>query len=144
MLITETQKYVFTGPYTNERFRLIPLDKVEGIEDVQVLEDGRSLSPTTGVQDNQLWIRWSHELNPPESYTFVLKYRVLGGLQLHDSGDQLFWKALVKDRAAPINGGRVTVHLPPLLSGQIENFRSFGASADAVEVDLQTVEFVMN
>ena len=53
MLITETQKYVFTGPYTNERFRWIPLDKADSIEDVQVLEDERSLSPTTGVQDNQ-------------------------------------------------------------------------------------------
>ena len=28
MLITETQKYVFTGPHTNERYRYIPLDTV--------------------------------------------------------------------------------------------------------------------
>ena len=27
MLITETQKYVFTGPHTNERYRWIPLNK---------------------------------------------------------------------------------------------------------------------
>ena len=38
MLITETQKYVFIGPHTNERFRWIPLDRVGRITDVQVLE----------------------------------------------------------------------------------------------------------
>lgn len=30
MLVTETQKYVFTAPHTNKRYRWIPLDKVGG------------------------------------------------------------------------------------------------------------------
>jgi hypothetical protein len=38
MLVTETQKYVFTAPHTNERYRWIPLDKVDSIENVQVFE----------------------------------------------------------------------------------------------------------
>ena len=88
MLITETQKYVFTSSHTNERYRWIPLGKVDGIEDVQVSEEGNILSATTGVENNQLWVRWSHALSPPESHTFVLKYRVIGGLHIYDDGDQ--------------------------------------------------------
>ncbi len=34
MLITETQKYVFTGPHTNKRYRYIPLDRVDRIDSV--------------------------------------------------------------------------------------------------------------
>ncbi len=141
MLITETQKYVFSGPSTNERFRWIPLDKVDGIVDVEVSENGELLSTTTGIEDDQLWIRWSHELNPPESHTFVLKYRVLGGLHIHDDGDQVYWKALFKDRVAPIIRGKVTVHLPNSLSNQISDFRAFGVPAVKAKVNSRTVEF---
>ena len=40
MLITETQKYVFTSSHTNERYRWIPLDKVDSIAVLQVSEGG--------------------------------------------------------------------------------------------------------
>jgi len=90
MLITETQKYVFTSNYTNERCRWIPLDKVDAIGDVQVSEEGNILSATTGVKNNQLWVKWTHALSPPESHTFVLKYRVIGGLHVYDDGDQVY------------------------------------------------------
>lgn len=142
LLVTETQKYVFTGPHTNQRQRWIPLDKVDTITGVQVFEAGELLPATTGLKDNQLWIRWSHPLNPPESHTFVLKYRVTGGLHIHDDGDQVYWKALFKDRAATIQSGKVTVRLPASLAGRILDMKSFGVPADARRVDARTVEFV--
>ena len=40
-LITETQTYVFTAPYSQERFRWIPLTSVDSITDVQVYDTGR-------------------------------------------------------------------------------------------------------
>ena len=142
MLVTETQKYVFTAAHTNERYRWIPLDKVDRIDNVEVYEEERKLSATTGIEDNLLWIRWRHALSPPESHTFVLKYRVKGGLHIHDDSDQVYWKALFKDRAAPIQSGRVTVRLPASLAGQVLSYKSFGVAADAREVDDQTVEFI--
>ena len=99
MVVTETQTYVFTGPHDTERFRRIPLEKVDGITSVRVSQDGRDLPSDTDVDDGQLWIRWSHlPLNPPEKATFVLEYRVLGGLHLDEDGDQVYWKALFKER----------------------------------------------
>ena len=141
MLITETQKYVFSGIYSNYRFRWIPLDRVDGIEDVQVSENRELLSTSTGIENDKLWIRWGHALNRPESHTFVLKYRVLGGLHIHDDGEQVYWKALFKDKVAPINRGKVTVRLPDSLTNQISGFRAFGVPSNTAKVDAQTVDF---
>ena len=66
MLVTETQKYVFTADYTNERYRYIPLDKVDKIKDVTVTENNQIIPSTTGTENNQLWIRWQHELKQPD------------------------------------------------------------------------------
>ncbi|MCI5120250.1 MAG: DUF2207 domain-containing protein [Candidatus Electrothrix sp. AUS4] len=142
MLITETQKYVFTGPHTNERYRYIPLDKVDGIDQIEVFEGEEKLAAETNVKNGQRWIKWRHELNPPESHTFVLKYRVKGGIQIHGEEDWVFVKAIFKGRSAPIESGNVTVRLPDSLVGKISSFKSFGVSAEARQVDDQTVEFV--
>ncbi|MCI5131835.1 MAG: hypothetical protein D3904_09985, partial [Candidatus Electrothrix sp. EH2] len=47
MLVTETQKYVFTGPHSNERYRYIPLDKVDGIDQIEVYEGEEKLPFST-------------------------------------------------------------------------------------------------
>jgi hypothetical protein len=142
MLVTETQKYVFTASYTNKRYRWLPLDKVDHIENVEVFEGDRKLSVTTGNKKNQQWIRWQHALNPPESHTFVIKYRVKGGLQIDNSEDKVYWKAIFKERAAPILSGKVTVRLPAILAKKIRNFKSFGVPAKARQIDTRTFEFV--
>jgi len=142
MLVSETQKYVFTAQHTNERYRWLPLDKVNSIEDVEVFEGDRKLSVTSGIEENQQWIRWQHELTPPESHTFVIKYRIKGGLQVHDNWDFVYWKAIFKERRAPIHRGTVTVRLPAVLAGHVHNFKSFGVTANVSQVDAQTIEFV--
>jgi len=142
MLITETQKYVFTGPHSNERYRYIPLDKVDGIDQVEVFEGERKLAAETNIKNGQRWIKWRHELNPPESHTFVLKYRIKGGIQIHGEEDWVYVKAIFKDRSAPIHSGKVTVRLPDALAGQISSFKSFGVPADTKQVDEQTVDFI--
>ena len=144
MLVTETQTYVFTGRHNNQRYRYIPLDRVDGIDDITVSLDGRNLSVDTAVEGDQRWIRWTHPLNPPETLTFVLRYRVRGGLHLDKSGDQVYWKALFKEREAEIRSGSVTVRLPESLAGQITDYRNFGWAAAARQVDPRTVQFVLS
>ena len=144
MLVTETQKYVFTAPHTNVRYRWLPLDKVDSIENVAVFEEGTQLSATTYVKNNRLWIKWQHELNPPESHTFTVKYRVKGGLYLREREDKVYWvywEAIFKNRDAPIQGSKVTVRLPVALAGHILSFQSFGVPTDAQQIDPRTVEF---
>jgi len=143
MLVTETQKYVFTADYNTERYRYIPLDKVDEIKNVTVAENNQTIASTTGIdENNQLWIRWQHQLKAPESHTFVLKYRVVGGLQLDGENTLVYWKAIAAGRKAPINSGKVTVKLPEALSGKVLSFTNFGAAAVPRQVDPKTFEFV--
>ena len=142
MLVTETQKYVFTADYTNERYRYIPLDKVDEIKDVTVTEKNQIIPSSTGTENNQLWIRWQHELKPPDSHTFVIKYRVVGGLQLDGENTLVYWKAIAAGRKAAINSGKVTVKLPEALSGKVLSFTNFGAAAVPRQVEPKTFEFV--
>ena len=142
MLVTETQKYVFTADYNTERYRYIPLDKVDEIKDVTVAENNQTIASTTGIENNQIWIRWQHQLKAPESHTFVIKYRVVGGLQLDGEDTQVYWKAIAADRKAPINAAKVRVKLPESLSGKVLSFTNFGTPATPRQVDAKTFEFV--
>ena len=94
MLVTETHEYVFNKQHSNQRFRYIPLDKVDDIKDVTVRENNQIIPSQVGKENNQLWIKWKHELNPPESHTFVIEYRVVGGLHQYANTTQVYWKAI--------------------------------------------------
>jgi len=142
MWVTETQKYVFESDYSNQRYRYIRLDKVDGIQDVSVQENNQTLDSTVITENNQLKIQWSHPLTPPETHTFVLKYRVIGGLHVDESTTQVFWRAIFVDRSAPVKTAKVTVHLPEALAGSVTSFKSFDAPANARQVDAQTFEFI--
>lgn len=143
MLITEVMQYAFTRPYTSQRSRWIPTDKIGRISDVSVTEQGQRIPATSGVEGGKFWIRWSHPpVSPPESRTFTLKYRVHQGLHIHDKGDQVYWKALPKERSAPIKSGQVTVHLPGSLEGKVMKIKGFGVPAVSSQVDARTVRFV--
>jgi len=142
MLITENQKYVFTKPGENQRYRYIPLDKVDKITEVSVLEDNRKINFESGIENNQLWIKWKHPLNPPEEHIFTLKYRVIGGLSFDNETYKVDWKAIFQKRNASIRGANVKITFPENLSKDIQIFRSYGVSTKAEKIDTKTVEFV--
>ena len=65
------------------------MDRIDDIQDVEVFEltgNGETSSNpiprphAIQTDQNDLWICWSHELNPPEIHTFLLKYRVIGAI----------------------------------------------------------------
>ncbi|MEO0457303.1 MAG: DUF2207 domain-containing protein [Cyanobacteria bacterium P01_A01_bin.114] len=140
MLVTETQKYVFTDDHTPQRYRYIPLDKVDAIKDVEVFEGETRLNNQVGQKDNQLWISWKHPLDAPETHTFTLKYRVIGGLQVNEQTTQVYWQAIFPDRSAFIEAAKVRVQLPEAVTEQV-NFTSFGAPSAAQAIDQRTFEF---
>lgn len=105
---------------------------------------GKSLSATTGTENNQFWIRWQHSLKAPESHTFVLKYRVIGGVQVHGETAEVYWKAIFSDRQAPVKAGTVTVGVPQALAGKILTYAAYGILYSHRAIDNRTVEFVAN
>jgi hypothetical protein len=144
MVITETQKYTFTADHTHQRYRYIPLEGLDRITDVAVYEGEAQLPTQTGIQDNQYWIRWRHDLDAPESHTFKVQYRVLGGVKTSGAHEQIFWQALFPERNTDIKQAKVTVHLPDELAGQVSQFTSSGVTATQQQLDAQTFEFAVN
>ena len=143
MLVSETQTYVFNQEHTSERYRYIPLDRLDEITDVTVSENNSVIPSLTGKENNQLWIKWQHELNPPESHTFVIKYRVVGSLQVNADDAKVYWKAIFSNRTAPVQNTRVTVRLPESLAGKINFFNHYAANVRVTsEMGDRTVEFM--
>jgi Predicted membrane protein (DUF2207) len=115
LLLTETQKYVFTDKYTNRRNRYIQIDRIDSIQDIAVTENNQ---PVANLQisksDGRQHIFWEHSLTAkfPEEHTFVLKYRVVGGLEVDNLQTKFKWMAIFPDRKAAIKAAQVTLHLP--------------------------------
>ncbi|MGD1952532.1 MAG: DUF2207 domain-containing protein, partial [Leptolyngbyaceae cyanobacterium] len=142
LLVTETQTYVFTDSHSNERYRYIPLEGISSITDVAIYENNEPLAAKTGIRNNNYWIRWQHDLTPPEAHTFVISYRVVGGIQVQADRSQLYWNALFPQRDAAINRGQVTLHVPDALAGQITSFQGEGVRSRDRKLDNTTFEFV--
>ena len=142
LLITEIQTYVFTASHSNKRLRRIPLAHVDSVTDVEVYENGRKLRVKTSRKADQYWIRWRHRPSPPETRTFVVRYRAKGGMYIDSRSDQMVWPALSEGRDAPIQRSKVTVRVPPSLAGQIRRFNHYGVPTDAQQIDARTVTFV--
>lgn len=140
MVVTETQQYTFTADHTTQRYRYIPLDRVDRIADVTVYEGETPIPAETGVENDQYWIRWQHDLAAPESHTFKVQYRVVGGIQLFGSNSRLHWRAIFPERDTDIEQAQVTVHVPTALAGNVKHFRSRGVEATERQVDPTTFE----
>ncbi|MDD5112855.1 MAG: DUF2207 domain-containing protein [Methylobacter sp.] len=138
MLVKETQQYVFDSAYSDLRYRWIPLDGIDRITDISVTEDGKLLNIKTDIESDRQWIQWTRPVNGPERQTFVLNYRVIGGVAIHKDGDVLHWTAIFKGHSAPVNATKVTVKYPLNLAGHVQSYQS----AIPQKLNSQTVEFV--
>jgi len=156
MVITEAQKLVYTSGTFHYANRSIPMDKVTAIGDVAVWEDARQYPLNLAVavwirerqktggapggetyafdtwidKNGQFWIGWWFPETRNRSRTFYVRYTVKGGLRISDSGDQVYWKAIFKDRDVPINSGKVTVHFPQDLPREEVQITSYAVAAN--------------
>jgi Predicted membrane protein (DUF2207) len=145
LLVTETQKYVFTAPYTNQRTRYIQLDRIDEIRDITVTENNLSVANLrTSKADGKQYISWEHPsiATFPESHTFVIKYRVVGGLEVGNDRTQLKWMAIFPDRKAVVNSARIRLQMPVKLSRLTKNFTTDGVNATINYVSSTTIDFV--
>jgi uncharacterized membrane protein len=141
ILVEETQQIAFTGGTFTFGFAAIPLDRVEQITDLQLAEliDGseRPYTPnssgeygfTTTTNEGNLEITWYFPPTRDSEHTYILRYRVIGGLRIYEGGDQLWWKAIPPDHNFPIRESRVTVTLPETFPKNQLVVTSYGAPA---------------
>ncbi len=144
LLVTETQKYIFTDPYTNQRSRYIKIDKIDKIQDIQVTENEHPVSNLqVSIADGKQHIQWEHSLSTkfPEIHTFVLKYRVIGGLEVAATQTKFKWMAIFPDRQASIKSAKINLHLPANLSQFAKNFTANGVNTTTKNIDSTTIQF---
>jgi uncharacterized membrane protein YgcG len=141
ILVEEIQQIVFTSGTFRFGYRAIPLDRVQRITDVQVSEviNGveRPYTPgsssqygfTTATNQGNLEVTWYFPPTSNSSHTYIVRYRVIGGLRIYSGGDQLYWKAIGSDHNFPIRASKVTVTLPATFPQNQLVVASYGASA---------------
>jgi uncharacterized membrane protein YgcG len=145
LLVTETQKYVFTAPYTNQRTRYIQLDRIDQIRDITVTENNLPVTNLrTSEADKRQYISWEHPsiAKFPESHTFVLKYRVVGALEVGNDRTQFKWMAIFPERKTVVNSARIRLQIPVKLSGLTKNFTTDGVNTTINHVNSTTLDFV--
>ena len=153
MLIEEIQEITFTSGTFRFGFRSIPLDRVEDIVDVQVWEivDGveRPYTPgstseygfTTSINEGELEITWYFPPTSNSNHTYIIRYRVIGGLRFYDERAQVWWKAVPPDHNFPVRGSRVIVILPAAYPQDQLTVASYGAPATTYYNDQSQVVF---
>lgn len=152
LLISERQEYSFESGPSEKRHqlsRLFLMDRIDDIQDVEVYElvgngqtpERKPLACTSEIDQNDLRLCWSCELNPPETRTFLLKYRIIGAVYVgrYNSArgrragrqplDELYWNAVMWPRPAVVEKASVTVHLPSKLRGKNRSTTSFSTTA---------------
>lgn len=149
--VTETHTYVFTVGSFSHVYRVIPTGRVESIDAIEVWEGNtqyrQASSQTAGTytverSGEEIRIDWWFPRTSGQERTFTLEYTLYGGLRFYDGGDQLWWKAVFADRAKPVQGSVVTVHLPSQVSADQLVFESYGTPGSGRIVDSQTVQFI--
>jgi uncharacterized membrane protein YgcG len=153
ILVEETQQIVFTSGTFTFGFAAIPLDRVEQITDLQLSEiingSERPYTPnstgeygfTTSVNEGDLVITWYFPPTSNSEHTYVLRYRVIGGLRIYPEGDQIWWYAIPPDHNFPVRESRVTVTLPQTFPKDQLTVASYGAPADISYTDRGQVVF---
>jgi hypothetical protein len=153
LLVEEVQTIQFTSGVFRFGFAAIPLDRVEQITDVSVSEviDGSEVTYTpnssseygftTAINSNELEITWYFPPTNDSSHTYILRYRVMGGLPVYEEGDQVFWKAIAADHNFPIQASKISVTLPGTFAQDQLVIASYGAPATSYFSDTGQVVF---
>jgi uncharacterized membrane protein len=118
--VTEDQVINFTDGTFTEGFAVIPLSRVEDIDNIQVSADGQVFREGYGIPGTyqasivggEVEILWWFFPATNESRQFTISYVVEGGLRVYDQREQLWWRAIDEDFAADIENATVTVNLP--------------------------------
>ncbi|HYO50963.1 MAG TPA: DUF2207 domain-containing protein [Chloroflexia bacterium] len=131
--VTETLVYVFDSGSFKRGLREIPLDRVESITGVSVVETTNGTSTDyrettfnedserdlgvpetfgTKVSGNWLRIRWIFPETTSGTRSFRVSYHVTGAIRVYDDRDELQWKAIPPGWQGEIDRSSVTVNLP--------------------------------
>ncbi len=149
-IVTEIYDIRFFGTF---RFgqAVIPLERVNSIDNVQVWLDGQPLQQgclqrtgtycvDTTVEGLSIVYNFFSPITD-RSANIVIEYRVNGGLRVYPDGDQLWWIGVTEEKYGyAVNASTIRVNLPPEYAPrpEIDPVVTYGAQAN-VTVEGSTV-----
>ncbi|HEX6607569.1 MAG TPA: DUF2207 domain-containing protein, partial [Chloroflexia bacterium] len=164
--VTERQGFVFDSGTFHGSYRDIETNRLTGITNVSVSEDGVGAYQTDNTpidlkagkygpprtfqvldQSGSKRIIWFYgTLDAPAHKTMVIKYTVSGGLRFYPDGDQFYWSPFMPNRTAVIERASITVQVPPnidLTTGPARQWAVYPANAATVQVSPQQAVFTV-
>jgi uncharacterized membrane protein YgcG len=138
MLVEEIQQIQFTSGTFRFGYAAIPTSRLDRITDLSVSEringQERPYTPNSSGQygfvtsktDSNLEITWYFPPTQDSTHTYILRYRVVGGLRFYEGGDQVWWKAIPPDHNFPIRASTITVTLPGTFAKDQLDVASYG------------------
>ncbi|NOX60728.1 MAG: DUF2207 domain-containing protein [Chloroflexi bacterium] len=148
-IVTETQTIRFNGGPFTYGFRNIAIRYLEDIIDIEIWEGERAYAVSDSEEpgtysitrtSSSVNLRWYFfEPVSDDTRTFIIRYRVLGGLRYYDEGDQIWWQAVYGDRPAEVKASVVTLSVPA--PAEITKLDTYFGSAEIELLDPQHARF---
>lgn len=116
-LVSEDVTFNFEGSFSYVA-RVIPTDALEGIEDIQVLQEGKPLPRGTEPGSYDVFTEGGDQVVQlafnlaDTSKTWTIRYLAKAAVAYYDDGDEFVWHVFDADTPVPIDRVRVFVHLP--------------------------------
>lgn len=144
LLVTERQVLNFSGAPFTFGYRSIPTGRNgnnDGVVDFSVREgdieyrESSSHEPYTfdvSRGGGETEVTWYF---PPAigANTYLISYRVQGGVRTEPSGEQVFWNALPADLGARVENSTITIRLPEGVEAASSTARMGGVETDRIE-----------
>jgi uncharacterized membrane protein len=153
--ITEDQDISFDEGFFSEGFAVIPLARVEEIDNVQLSENGQpyeraltygvpgtfTVEQVGGDLEILWWFAPANAVNAPEIRNFTINYDVTGGLRVYNDPptNQLWWRAIDEDFSADIDSSTITVNLPDEVTPENLVIGAFTRGYDADQVQIEQI-----
>ncbi len=114
--VEEKQTFKFTGGPFTYVFRGVALKDLDKIADIEVLDESGQPWPENSVEiyneGGERKVRIQFRPLSDTTFTFIVKYKVIGGLGYFKDWDELYWNVIPENRSVNINKAKATVHLP--------------------------------
>jgi hypothetical protein len=145
--VTERLYMSFQGTF-RKGSREILLDRMDGIEVLEVGEEGRPYERGQGEEDytyvveedkDYVRVRWYYPELRDDKRMFYIRYRAIGAVRRYEGGDQVWWKALPEEHGYEIRQSRVVVYLPE--GAVAERVAAYGPARYMVEEGGKVVRF---
>jgi uncharacterized membrane protein YgcG len=145
--VTERLYMSFQGTFRRGS-REISLRRTDGIEVLEVGEEGRSYERGHGEKDytyvveenkDYVRVRWYYPELRDDKRMFYIRYRAIGAVRRYEGGDQVWWKALPEKHGYEIRQSHVVVYLPE--GALVQRAEAYGPARYMVEEGGKVVRF---